>query len=299
MSDQSGRVFVVTGANSGLGFETTKALASHGGAVVMACRNLQKAENAKNQILSMHPDANLVVMKLDLGDLASIKEFSEQFKSAYDRLDVLYNNAGLMAIPFQKTKDGFEMTIGVNHFGHFALTGLLIDHLLKTSKSRVVTVSSNFHKRGKINFEDINYEKRKYRKWEAYAQSKLANLMFTLELQDLLKGKETISVAAHPGYARTHLQEKGAELANNRIRKLFGKIGNVFAQSAYMGALPQIYAGVGEDVTGGDYFGPSGFMEMRGYPKKVKPHPTALNKEERKRLWKLSEELTGIVYPFE
>lgn len=299
--DQTNKVVVITGANSGLGYETSKALAAKGATVVMACRNMEKGERALQSIRQQTPVANLELMQLDLSDLESVASFAEQFNETHTRLDILFNNAGLMAIPFRKTKQGFEMTIGVNHFGHFALTGLLMPVLMITPESRVVTTSSLFHKRGKIFFDDINYETRKYKKWEAYAQSKLANLLFALELQNRFStaGKKTISVAAHPGYARTHLQEKGAEMQGRKIARFFARIGNaLFAQSAERGALPQLYAGTAHEVQGGDYYGPSGFFETRGYPKKVKPSKRAQDASTMQKLWELSEELTGIKYKF-
>ncbi len=298
--DQTNKVVVITGANSGLGFETTKALASKGAMVVMACRNLEKGKDAMSHIKEVYPDASIELRYLDLADLESVSKFATDFNETHTRLDILFNNAGLMAIPFRRTKQGFEMTIGVNHFGHFALTGLLMPTLLITPESRIVTTSSLFHKRGKINFNDINYEHRKYKKWEAYAQSKLANLLFAFELQNKLAiaGKKTISVAAHPGYARTHLQEKGAEMQGRKIAKFFAKIGNaLFAQSSQKGALPQIYAGTADDGLGGDYYGPSGIFESRGYPKKVSPSKRARDRDAMAKLWNLSEELTDVHYP--
>ncbi len=298
--DQTKKVVVITGANSGLGFETAKAMASKGAHVVMACRNLEKGEVAMTMIKNAFPKAVLDLKQLDLSDLESVSRFAEEFNEHYTRLDILFNNAGLMAIPFRRTKQGFEMTIGVNHFGHFALTGHLMSSLLITPNSRVVTTSSLFHKRGKIHFNDINYEHRKYKKWEAYAQSKLANLLFAFELQKRLAKaeKKTISVAAHPGYARTHLQEKGAEMQGRKIAKFFAKIGNfLFAQSPQKGALPQLYAATATDVQGGDYYGPSGLFESRGYPKKVKPSKRAMDENSMVRLWDISEELTGVKYP--
>ncbi|GAP63946.1 hypothetical protein ARMA_2369 [Ardenticatena maritima] len=289
MPDQTGKIIIVTGANSGIGYETARALAHKGAHVVMACRSRERAEAAAARIRAENPRGELAVLDLDLADLASVRAFADTFTQQYDRLDVLVNNAGIMAPPQRMTtKDGFEIQFGVNHLGHFALTGLLIGRLLATPKSRVVTVSSGAHRFGTINFDDLNWE-RSYSPWKAYAQSKLANLLFTFELQRRLeaKGAETIAVAAHPGYTNTNLQ---------RYTRSFSLLNKLLAQSPEMGALPTLYAATMPDVRGGDYFGPDGFMEMRGYPKRVQAKPEAYDPETARRLWEVSEQLTGVAY---
>ena len=294
MPDQSGKVIVVTGANSGLGYETSLALARQGAHVALACRNMEKGETAVTQIRQQVPDASLELMALDLADLASIRQFAQDFRASHDRLDVLINNAGIMAIPYRQTADGFEMQFGVNHLGHFALTGQLIDLITQTDDSRVVTVSSNLHKQGKIDFENLNSE-RDYSKWGAYNNSKLANLLFAYELQRRLavSGSKTISAAAHPGYASTNLQSGDSSW----LQKLMLGLGNVIlAQSAAMGALPTLYAATMPDVRGGDYYGPGGMGEMRGHPVKVQSNGSSHNEGTAVKLWQVSEELTGVAF---
>ncbi len=292
--DQTGKVIVVTGANSGLGYEGSLALARQGAHVALACRNMEKGETAVNQIRQQVPDASLKLMALDLADLASIRQFAQDFRASHDRLDVLINNAGIMAIPYRQTADGFEMQFGVNHLGHFALTGQLIDLITQTDNSRVVTVSSNLHKQGKIDFENLNSE-RDYSKWGAYNNSKLANLLFAYELQRRLaaSGSKTISAAAHPGYASTNLQSGDSSW----LQKLMLGLGNVIlAQSAAMGALPTLYAATMPDVQGGDYYGPGGMGEMRGHPVKAQSSEASHDEATAVKLWQVSEELTGVAY---
>ncbi len=287
MPDQAGKIIIVTGANSGIGYETARALAHKGAHVVMACRSRGRAEAAAARIRAENPRGELALLDLDLADLASVRAFADAFHQRYDRLDVLVNNAGIMALPQRMTtKDGFEIQFGVNHLGHFALTGLLIERLLATPKSRVVTVSSKAHRFGTINFDDLNWE-RSYSPWKAYGQSKLANLLFTFELQRRLEARdaETIAVAAHPGYTATNLQ---------RYMRSFTWFQKLLAQSPEMGALPTLYAATMPDVRGGDYFGPDSFMEMRGHPKRVRAKPHAYDAETARRLWKVSEALTGV-----
>ncbi|MFQ5434874.1 MAG: oxidoreductase [Anaerolineae bacterium] len=280
----SGNVAIVTGANSGIGYETALALAQKGAAVVMACRNLPKANAAAEQIRQSSPPGTAAAMKLDLGDLDSVKEFAAAFKAQFNRLDMLINNAGVMVPPYGKTAQGFETQIGVNHLGHFALTGLLLDTLLQTPNSRVVTVSSNMHHFGRIDFDDLNWERKTYNPNQAYGQSKLANLLFTYELQRKLAaaGRDTIAVTAHPGWTATNLQR------HSRLARFFNPF---FAQSQPMGALPTLRAAADPSVKGGEYYGPGGFMEQRGYPKRVESN-------DRSQLWDLSEELTGISFNF-
>ncbi len=297
--DQVGKIAIITGANSGLGFEATKALAEKNALVIMACRNKEKAEQAKQKILEHNPNARLETIPLDLASLESIKQFAETFKANHEKLDYLFNNAGVMFPPLTRTKDGFELTFGVNHLGHFALTAHLMPVLLQTPRSRIITQSSIYAKRGKIDFDNLNAEK-KYNKSKAYALSKLANLLFTFELQRRLEkaNAATISVAAHPGYSNTNLQFVGPEMENSRTRKTLMKITNtLFAQSAAKGALPMLYAATAPDVKGGEYFGPRGLFQVWGHPKKIKPPKKALDQETAKRLWEVSEQLTKTTYP--
>ena len=296
---QKDKIVIITGANSGLGFETSKELAAKGATIIMACRNLDSAEEAKQLIISEHPEANLVIKHLDLASLESIMKFAEEFKAEFSRLDILYNNAGLMAIPHMITEDGFEMQFGVNYLAHFALTGLLLDVLEKTSDSRIVSLSSVFHLIGKIRLDDLFFEK-KYKKWPAYAQSKLANLMFTYELQRKLSknGSTTIAVAAHPGYAKTHLQTRGSKLAGSKIREFFVNVINfILGRSASKGAEAQIYAGTDPNVSGGVFYGPS-IIGIWGGPNRNWSTGLSKNVEMATELWNKSEELTGIKYNF-
>lgn len=294
-----GKVAVVTGANSGLGLETAAGLAGAGAIVVMACRDKTKAAGALDEVRMRAPKSQVEVMTLNLADLSSVREFAAALKSKHPRLDILCNNAGVMALPFQKTRDGFEMQIGTNHLGHFALTGLLLD-ALKAPGSRIISVASQAHRatRG-MDLDDLNWERRSYDKWDAYGKSKLANLLFTFELQRRLQkaGSGTIAAAAHPGYTATNLMFVGPAQENSALKRWFMQIGNaLFAQSAAMGALPTLYAAAAPDVRGGDYIGPGGLAQMRGYPEKVGSRQAARNPEVASRLWTLSEQLTGVKY---
>ncbi len=294
--DQSGRIAIVTGANSGLGSETALALAAKGAHVVLACRDASKAQSALGAIRVANANASIEVMALDLASLASIRAFSDAFNTKHARLDLLCNNAGVMAIPRRVTADGFEMQLGTNHLGHFALTGLLLPRLLATSKSRVVSVSSSAHRPGSIHFDDLQLE-RNYGKWRAYAQSKLANLLFAYELDRRLRkaSASVISVAAHPGYAATNLQAVGARMEGARVSEsIFGLGNRIFAQSAAMGALPTLYGATAPGVQGGDYFGPAGFSEMWGHPRKVGSNARSKDLTDAARLWELSEKLTDV-----
>jgi NAD(P)-dependent dehydrogenase (short-subunit alcohol dehydrogenase family) len=298
--DQHGRLAVITGANSGLGFQTSRALAAKGARVVMACRDLAKGQVAADQILTTVPAADLQVMALDLASLDSVRAFAATLKDRYPALDLLVNNAGVMAIPFRNTADGFEMQFGVNHLGHFALTGLLLEALLATDHSRVVTVSSGMHLSGKINLKDLNSENG-YSKWGAYGQSKLANLLFAYELQRRLSqgNYQTISVAAHPGYAATNLQSAGPRMEKNTLQGSMMNVANrLFAQSAEMGALPTLYAATAPDVNGCDYIGPGSMMGMRGYPHKASSSLASYDPELAYQLWLTSEQMTGVSYAF-
>jgi NAD(P)-dependent dehydrogenase (short-subunit alcohol dehydrogenase family) len=294
------RTAIVTGANSGLGLETTRMLARKGAHLVLAVRNAAKGETAASEIRAGAPAAGLDVMPLDLASLDSVRRFADAFLAAHGRLDILVNNAGVMAIPHRRTADGFEMQFGTNHLGHFALTGLLAPVILKTPGARVVTVSSSAHRFGRIRFDDLNGE-RSYGRWSAYGQSKLANLLFAYDLQRKLVavGSDAISVAAHPGFAATNLQLVGPQMEGSRFGvRLMAAVNRLMAQSAAMGALPQIYAATSPDVRGGDYIGPDGFMEQRGFPVKVKSNARSRDETAAARLWAVSEQLTGVIYPF-
>src|SRR5512139_1712601 len=259
--DLAGKIAIVTGANSGIGYEMARALARKEATVILACRNKVKGEAAVRQIAEEYAEAQAELMQLDLSDLASVHRFADEFTSHYDRLDILINNAGIMAIPFGKTADGFELQFGTNHLGHFALTGLLLDLSLHTPQARIATVSSIVHRFGRIDFDNLNGEKR-YSRSGAYAQSKLANLLFTYELQRRLKGAgvDTMAVAAHPGWTATNLQTHSL---------LYRTLNPIMAQQTRMGALPALYAATAPDVQGGDYYGPRGWQELGGYPTKV------------------------------
>jgi NAD(P)-dependent dehydrogenase (short-subunit alcohol dehydrogenase family) len=293
-----GKIVIVTGANSGLGFYTAKALAARQAKVIMACRSITKGQEALRLIKKMIPEADLVLLELDLADLQSVRNFSNQIHSGYKKLDMLINNAGLMAIPFHKTADGFEMQFGVNHLGHFALTGLLMDLLLKTPDARIINVSSMAHRMGKIRFEDVNWDKG-YSKWKAYGMSKLANLLFTEELVRRLNGhSDQLKVtAAHPGYADTELQSKGAEMKGSKLSaKLFRFANKLVAQSGEMGALPTLYAATAPDVKQAGYYGPGGILKMKGYPAADQPKQDLMDPEVARKLWELSEEMTGVKF---
>jgi NAD(P)-dependent dehydrogenase (short-subunit alcohol dehydrogenase family) len=288
MPDQSGRVAIVTGANTGIGFETAAALAAKNATVVMACRNRQKAEAAIQKIRERTPDAKLEFIELDLASLASVERFAQTFRASHDRLDLLINNAGVMIPPFGKTEDGFELQFGCNHLGHFALTGRLLTLLEATEGSRIVTVSSMAHRQGKMDFDNLNAEKG-YSAMSAYGQSKLANLLFTFELQRRLdaSGSKIMATAAHPGWTGTDLQRHSGFI---RFLNFF------FAQTPPIGALPTLRAAADSLAKGGDYFGPKGIYEMRGYPVRVGTTPAARDEDDARRLWEVSEELTGVSF---
>ena len=294
----TGKVAVVTGANSGIGYEAAKVLAGKGAHTILACRSREKADTALRDIRTAHPTATVEVIELDLASLASIRAFADTVRKRSQTLDILLNNAGVMALPYRRTADGFEMQFGTNHLGHFALTGLLLDRLLATPQSRVVTVSSGLHQIGKIRFDDPNAE-HGYQRWLAYGQSKLANLLFTYELQRRLAARSlsTISAAAHPGYAATNLQSSSARIEGPALHTRMLELSNRFmAQSAAMGALPLLYACTAPEVRGGDYIGPDGFMEQWGHPKKVSSNRRSQDTEAAAKLWNLSEKLTGVTY---
>lgn len=288
VADISGKVAIVTGANAGLGLETTRLLAAKGMTVIMACRNADKAEAARQQILSTQPQAKLDILPLDVSRLSSVREFAELFLVNYRQLDVLINNAGVMFPLFELTNDGFELQMATNYFGHFLLTGLLLPRLESTPGARVVTLSSIAHRGGFIDLNDLNSRQR-YSRVSAYAQSKLACLMFAFELQRRLQsaGYQTMSVAAHPGVANT-------ELARYLPAWLMRIVGPLFLQSAQAGAEPTLYAALGDDIRGGDFTGPRGFRELRGRAVKVGCARRARNAEVARQLWQQSEQLTGF-----
>ncbi|OBI42032.1 SDR family NAD(P)-dependent oxidoreductase [Mycobacterium sp. E796] len=294
--DQTGRVAVITGANTGLGYETALALADHGAHVVLAVRNLDKGKDAAARITAKSPHADVALQELDLTSLDSVRAAAEQLRSAHDRIDLLINNAGVMYTPKETTKDGFEMQFGTNHLGHFALTGLLLDRLLPVAGSRVVTVSSMGHRiLADIHFDDLQWERR-YNRVAAYGQAKLANLLFTYELQRRLAPHgTTIAAAAHPGGSNTEL----GRYTPAAFRPLVNVFFNVIAQDAAMGALPTLRAATDPGVLGGQYYGPDGFGETRGYPKIVGSSAKSHDVDTQRRLWAVSEELTGVVYPFD
>ncbi|MBC5793206.1 MAG: SDR family NAD(P)-dependent oxidoreductase [Nanohaloarchaea archaeon] len=296
LPDLKSKKIIVTGANSGLGFEAAKEFVLKGATVIMACRNMEKAEEAAEEIKSEDLEGSLDVLELDLASLKSIESFAEEYRKNHNELHVLCNNAGVMAIPRKETENGFEYQFGVNHLGHFALTSELVELLEKTEgETRVVNQSSGLHESGSLDFDDLMLEDN-YDKWKAYGNSKLANILFTKELDRRLKENDLNirSVACHPGYASTNLQYKGPEESGSRLRLLGMKVANsLFAQSAAKGALPMLYASTSPDVQGGEYIGPGGFRNMRGYPEKQQPSNEARDLEVAEKLWNRSEDLTG------
>ena len=289
---QRGRLAVVTGANSGLGKSDAWELARAGATVIIACRNIEKGEQAAAQIARDVPEADLRVEQLDLADLDSVRAFAERLPE--DRLDLLINNAGVMAPPRQLTADGFESQLGTNHLGHFALTGQLLGRLLAADDPRVVTISSGAHRMGRLRFDDLQGE-RHYFAWLAYGQSKLANLMFCFELQRRATeaGTALKSMAAHPGYSATNLQFAAPRLPERILMRVTNPL---LAQGARMGALPTLYAATVPDLPGGTFVGPDGFMESRGHPKVVTAAGRAYDETAWRRLWEVSEQLTGVRY---
>ncbi len=287
--DQTGRYAIVTGANSGIGFEAAKALAAKGAHVTLACRNLDKANAAKAKIEKAVKGAKVETKQLDLADLASVEAFAEAYHQSPGKLDLLVNNAGVMVPPYGKTKDGFELQFGANHLGHFALTAKLMDLLDQSDNARIVNVSSQAHRAGDIRFDDLNWEK-DYKPWSAYGQSKLANLLFTYELDRRLKsaGKTIAVTAAHPGWSATNLQRTTLPV----------RIGNIFfGQAPKNGALPTLRAATDPDAPSGTYWGPRGLMEMNGAPVKVDSNKKSKDPELARRLWDVSEQMTGQRFP--
>ncbi len=282
LPDQAGRTYVITGGNSGIGFEAARMLANAGGSVILAVRDQAKGERAAAEI----PGAQLRL--LDLASLDSVRDFAA---ATTEPFDVLVNNAGVMAVPFARTADGFEMQFGVNHLGHFALTNLLLPKIT----DRVVTVSSGAHRRGRIDLTDLNWERRRYARWAAYSQSKLANLLFTLALDRRLAtvGSSVRALAAHPGYTATNLQSHYGHPVADRMMSVGNRL---FAQSGEMGALPTVYAAT-QDLPGASYVGPDGRTEKRGYPTLVGRTAEASDPVMAERLWQESEKLTGVRFP--
>ena len=296
--DLTGRNAVVTGANSGLGLQIALGLASHGAHVVLACRDTLRGDAAAARIHGDVADAELEIARLDLADLASVRGFADWYTEHHEGLDVLVNNAGVMALPRRLTADGFEMQFGTNHLGHFALTGLLMPKLLERPGARVVTMSSGAHQMGHIRFENLKGE-RYYQRWLAYSQSKLANLLFAFELarRATLADLDLTSAGAHPGYAATNLQFQAGQMEDSGLKqRVWGAANKLFAQSDAQGALPALYAATMPDVTGGEYFGPDGMGGTRGNPARAHATKTARNPELARRLWDVSEDLTGVRY---
>jgi len=290
--DQSGRVALVTGGNSGLGLVEARELAKAGAHVVIACRDTAKGEAAAQDIRAAAPGSDPELEALDLANLSSVREFARRFCARHESLDLLILNAGVMAPPRRTTADGFELQFGTNHLGHFALAGLVLEKMEGLEDPRVVTVSSGAHKIGRINFDDLQGDRR-YRRWGAYGQSKLANLLFALELDRRLRaaGSTIRSLAAHPGYAATNLQSASAPLLDRLVMVVSNL---VIAQSAEMGALPILYAATHPDLEGGMYIGPDGMGEQRGHPTPVGPSRAAQDEQVARRLWEVSEELSGV-----
>jgi NAD(P)-dependent dehydrogenase (short-subunit alcohol dehydrogenase family) len=294
----AGRRIIVTGANSGIGLDATRIFASKGARVILACRNTDKGQRARDEIVRAHPSAEVEVRQLDLASLASVQRFADEYLAKDRALDVLVNNAGVMALPRSLTEDGFEMQIGTNHLGHFALTARLFAALEAGKDARVVNVSSLVHKGGRIDFDDL-HGAASYAKWTAYSQSKLANMLFTFELDRRLREAKSsvITAACHPGYAATNLQFVGPQMEKSSFVEGVMRLGNkVFAQPAELGALPTVYAAVADDVRSGDFIGPDGLMEMRGYPVKVQPAARAKDASVAQRLWTVSEEACKVTF---
>jgi NAD(P)-dependent dehydrogenase (short-subunit alcohol dehydrogenase family) len=298
LPELTGKVALITGANSGIGFEAARALAKRGAHVILGCRDSDRGQAALDRILHEKSDARVELLALDLADLARVRAAAVRVLDAHSRLDLLCNNAGLMAIPRTLTSDGYEMQFAVNHLGHFALTSLLLGALLASDAARIVTISSLAHRIGRIRLDDLDGE-RGYEKWQAYGQSKLANLLFAYELQRRLsaRGARAISVACHPGYASTNLQQVGPRVEGSRVRAAFFKLGNaVLAQSAEKGAWPTLYAATADEVRGGDYIGPGGPGELAGAPEKVGSSAASRDLEQARALWNVSVERTGVDY---
>ncbi len=292
------KIMIVTGGNSGLGYESVKAFSQKGAKVILACRNTEKGNAAREEIYKSIGKRDIEVMKLDLANLVSVNEFAMEFSAKYHKLEVLLNNAGIMSTPYGLTKDGFEQQMGVNHMGHFALTGFLFDILKNSPGARVVNVSSNAHKKGEMDFDNLLFTNGvDYDPWRAYRRSKLANLLFTYELQRRAQmHKLNLSaMAAHPGGSETNLAR---HLSGKLMFKIFMPLAKLIIQSAAQGALPQLRAATDPNAQGGDFYGPDGWKEIKGYPVKVESAAQAYNEADAKRLWETSEKLTGVQISF-
>lgn len=294
--DLTGKTIIVTGANTGLGFESVKAFAQNGANVVMACRSIEKGEAARKKIVRLYPASIIQVMELDLADLKSIRHFAATFRESHAHLDVLVNNAAVMMVPYSLTKDGFESQMGTNHLGHFALTGILMDVLKKSPKSRVVNVSSLSHKQGEMDFGNLLFDNGKdFTPMKAYGRSKLSNLLFTYELQRFfeLKGIDCLAVAAHPGITNT---KNPSQNERSLLLKFYHASFSRILQQPSMGAMPQIRASVDLSVKPSEYYGPGGMLELSGHPVLVRPKRTALDTDNARKLWAVSEKLTSVTY---
>jgi len=298
MGDLTGRVALVTGANSGIGYETARALAEHGAHVILACRNDEKARRARDKMESELDRSSLEVLHLDLADLVSVRRAADEILAGHARLDVLVNNAGVMGTPYRQTADGFELQMATNHLGHFALTGLLLDRIVTTARSRIVTVSSHMHRMGRLRRDDVAGAAF-HSTWVAYGTSKLANLLFTAELSRRLQaaGLQTLAVAAHPGWTRSNLAGSGAALGNSRVRRKLGRAaGSMLGQSAAGGALPVLCAATSSSVSSGQYIGPAHLFGLYGPPRLARPSRRARDLGSAAALWEASEELTAVRY---
>jgi NAD(P)-dependent dehydrogenase (short-subunit alcohol dehydrogenase family) len=295
IGDLKGKIVIVTGGASGIGLEAAEVLASKGASLVLAVRNIAKGEKAAEKIRALHPEAKVVVIHLNLGDLASVRQFTSEFTGRFDRLDILINNAGVMIPPYSKTKDGFELQFGTNHLGHFALTAHLLPMLMATPLSRVVTVSSIAARKAKINFNNLDGS-HGYNPMIFYRQSKLANLLFAIELQHRLEraGSTTISVLCHPGISVTNLMSRGSGKETGKVMKALMRI---VAQPAEKGALPTLYAATHRDLRGGEYIGPDGIGNHKGHPALTDEAGKMFNADLSAKLWEVSESLTGVKYP--
>lgn len=295
IGDLTGRVAVVTGANSGIGLEAALELAAHGAHVVLACRDRSRADQAMGRILRHAKDASVEVLVVDLADLESVRAAAHRFATRHHRLDLLLNNAGVMGVPYRVTADGLELQLATNHVGHFALTGLLSEVLVTTARSRVVTVSSLGHRIGRIDFDNLQWD-RHYDQWFAYGRSKLANLLFTAELERRLRsaGTTSIAVAAHPGWARSQLVVNGPGMTATGLRRKAVAAAGHLGQSAAAGARPLLYAATSPDVVGGALYGPRRLFGLFGAPAVDRPARRATDADTARRLWEVSEKLTGV-----
>lgn len=299
LGDLTGRTILITGANSGIGWEAARILANRGAHVVLTARSEAKAADAVDRLRAGRPDLDLSTVLLDLADLGSVRAAATVIRERYPELDALVNNAGVMALPYRTTADGFEMQLGTNHLGHFALTAELLP-LVEAAGGRVASVSSMAARRGAIDFDDLMGE-RSYRKWDAYSQTKLANLLFTLELERRLRAADAaaIAVACHPGWAATNLQAAGARMEGSRVKELGMRVVNsLLSQSAERGAWPTVFAAAGDGVVGGGYYGPEGIAESRGPVGPAGFPGRSRDEEVARRLWEVSEELTGAEWRF-